>query len=269
MILFGLQLAIVATWALPSTPRTQLSLAAAVLSLVDSVVIGVLLYAEHMRSLSPSVLLGTYLGISAVLDLPQARSLFSQSVYRNTPLAGLFTATLTTKLGLLVLEEVPKRPLLVPKYKDAALESTSGPISRSLFLWLNGLFFRGFNRLIRVDDLGHLNNKFDSDLLGTQVGAEWKKCDKTKKHCLARATLSAFKVHFLAPIIPRIFLAGFSLAQPFLVNQVVNFIGKPTSSDSKDVAGGLIGATVLIYLGLAASILAKHGRVSNPTNCFE
>jgi ATP-binding cassette, subfamily C (CFTR/MRP), member 1 len=48
-------------------------------------------------------------------------------------------------------------------------------------------------------------------------------------------------------------LTGFSFAQPFLVNRIVDFVGRPWTELSGDTMGGLVGATAIIYIGLAVS----------------
>jgi ATP-binding cassette subfamily C (CFTR/MRP) protein 1 len=75
--------------------------------------------------------------------------------------------------------------------------------------------------------------------------------DKTGKYCLAHATYSAFQTTFWAAVIPRLCFTGFSFAQPFLINTIVDVVGASSPENSKGVVGGLIGATALVYLGLA------------------
>jgi ATP-binding cassette subfamily C (CFTR/MRP) protein 1 len=52
----------------------------------------------------------------------------------------------------------------------------------------------------------------------------------------------------LSVVIPRLLFVGFTFAQPFLLNTIVDAVGASQLTDS--TAGGLIGATVLIYLGI-------------------
>lgn len=52
-------------------------------------------------------------------------------------------------------------------------------------------------------------------------------------------------------MLPRILLIGFTFAQPFLVNSVVDFVGESKEERSGNIAGGLIGASILVYVGLA------------------
>lgn len=63
----------------------------------------------------------------------------------------------------------------------------------------------------------------------------------------------AYKSQFAAGIFPRLLFSGFSFAQPFLIQSVIRFVGTPTNEWSARVASGLIGATILIYVGLAIS----------------
>ncbi len=68
-----------------------------------------------------------------------------------------------------------------------------------------------------------------------------------------KCTFLTFKWQFVAGILPRILFIGFNFAQPFLINAVVDYVGEPEDERSDKIAGGLVGATVLVYVGLAIS----------------
>lgn len=246
-----------------------MSLAGSVLNLIGSFVIVILSYTEHRRSIRPSTLLVSYLALSILLDLAQTRTLFLRSPDSGS-IQALFTASLATKLALVCLEELQKRPLVTDKNKSLALEATSGPINRSVFWWLNQLFLKGFKSLLQVRDLGSIGNKFDSAKLLAKLDAVWQVSDRSGKHVLIKAAFSAFKVAFLAPVVPRLCLAGFGFAQPFLINRVVSFVGDSHGgTDQRNAggnAGGLIGATFLVYLGLAVSWLIPKPNEEMPLN---
>jgi hypothetical protein len=70
----------------------------------------------------------------------------------------------------------------------------------------------------------------------------------------------AYKWQFFAGIPPRLLHSGFNFAQPFLIQAIVVFVSMKETS--VQIAGGLIGATVLVYLGLAISG-AWHKYMSN------
>lgn len=255
--------ALVALWAFPGTSGTQVPVAGSVMDLIGPLAIAVLLYTEHRRCIRPSTLLVSYLALSILLDLAQTRTLFLR--YPDSGLIRAFlTASLATKLALLCLEEMQKRLLVTDKTKNLALEATSGPINRSVFWWLNQLFLKGFKGLLQVGDLGSIDSKFDSAKLLAKLDGAWKASDRRGKHVLITATPSAPKVAFLAPVIPRLFLAGFGFAQPFLINRVVSFVGDSDQRNAGGIAGGLIGATCLIYLGLAVSwVIPDEAMASN------
>ena len=254
VIFLTLQVALVAQWGMPSTSRTRVSLAAAVLALVGSFTIAILVYAEHRRSVKPSTLLVAYLATSLLLDVAQARSLFLWHLSGYAVLAGLFVTALGTKFALLILEEVPKRSVLTGNLKTTGLESTSGPINRSVFWWINELFAKGFRNVLKVGDLDAIDDSLASKRLLARLGPAWKKSDKSAKHSLLVSTWSSFQAAFLLPVLPRLCLAGFKFAQPFLVNRVISFVGESNNTESRGIAGGLIGATALVYIGLAVSL---------------
>ncbi|KAF6831810.1 ABC multidrug transporter [Colletotrichum musicola] len=252
-VFFCLQITLAALWALPSIPGPRTSVAEGALGPVEAVALAALSYVEHRRSIRPSALLGLYLVLGIVLDLAQARSLWLRD--GMAPVAGAFTASLVTKLVVLALEETPKRPLLLTAAgeKDLAVETTTGVVSRSLFWWLNSLFFQGFRLLIGLEDLGAIDPKFDSGRLLGMLDREWSKSKKNSSWSLIRSTFWAFRATFFAGVLPRVLFAGFTFAQPLLVHRVVSFVGSPRDEESRNVAAGLVGATACIYIGLAVS----------------
>jgi len=174
-VLCCLQLVALVLWALSISLRTRASIPAAALSLIDSGIIVALIYIEHRRSIGLSKLLSGYLFLTVLLELAQARTLFRRADMQS--IAGVFTASLLCKTILLFLEEVPKRSLLVPKFRDSAsLEKTSGPLNRTVFWWLNGLFRKGFGGLLSLRDLSIIHSKFASRPLQASLGKAWREC---------------------------------------------------------------------------------------------
>jgi ATP-binding cassette subfamily C (CFTR/MRP) protein 1 len=52
-------------------------------------------------------------------------------------------------------------------------------------------------------------------------------------------------------VIPRLCLIGFNFAQPFLITAALNLVSEPVNPSTRNEGYGLIGATALIYLGIA------------------
>ncbi|POR35875.1 ABC transporter, transmembrane domain, type 1 [Tolypocladium paradoxum] len=206
-------------WSLSPIYRTNLSLAAASLSCLNAICIATLLQAEHRRSFRPSTLLSVYLTITILFDTAKARSLFNRPGLQAN--ASLTVAVVILKFVILLLEEVSKRSLLHDKFQPSALgsEVTSGFWNRSLFLWLNSTLYIGFRRILRVEDLEPIGPRLGSRRLLNDFTSTWTK--------------------------------GFKFCQPFLLQSVVAAVGRQNLS--REVVGGLIGATVLVYLGMAVT----------------
>lgn len=96
---------------------------------------------------------------------------------------------------------------------------------------------------MRVSSSLHRNMQLYSHNLGP----------KKSSNALLKCTFKTYKWQFVAGILPRLLYSGFRFAQPFLINAVVDFVGEPEGEYSENVAAGLIGATVLVYVGLAIS----------------
>lgn len=75
--------------------------------------------------------------------------------------------------------------------------------------------------------------------------------DRQHRYSLLRASLRSYLIPFLSPILPRLCLTVFTFAQPFLINTTVAYIAE--SNPDANYGRGLIGAWVLVYLGIAVS----------------
>ena len=260
-IIFGLQAGLLCLWTLSASP-TDASIPSAALGVVDTTVLGILSWLEHSRSIGPSILVGAYLWLSLLLDFAQLRSLYLQHALLSniTPIAITFTIAKVALFILLFLEEIPKRKLLPGKPEDYAAETTSGPLNRSLFWWLNDLFLVGFKSELGPENLGEIDETFSSHALLTALKGKWEDFKgRDWKHPLFWATCSAFKTPILLPIIPRVLSSGFHFAQPFLIDRIITFVNRPDEECGEKIGLGLIAATALAYIGMAiAHNLYEH-----------
>ena len=161
----------IALWTTGSAPRTKTSIAEPAIAIVEAVAIAVLSYFEHVKSNRPSILLNSYLVLSIILDIALTRTFWIRE--RMDAIAAVFTVSLICKAALLIAEEIPKKSTADGKHFSR--ERSSGVISRSLFWWLNKLFYVAARDIITVDDLGTINEKFDSVPLLDTLEARWKK----------------------------------------------------------------------------------------------
>lgn len=83
--------------------------------------------------------------------------------------------------------------------------------------------------------------------------------DKHSSYALAKSALVTLLRPFLAVIVPRLLYTAFTFSQPLLLRRIVGFLGE--NDPSTNVRNGLIGATVLIYFGLAVRFVPPPTRV--------
>lgn len=181
-----------------------------------------------------------------LIDATEARSYFKRSF--NS--AGAITTTSAfVRLGLLILEEIPKLNLIIdPIIRDASGdEATSGFWSRTFYLFLGPMFRLGTRGTIQMEDLMKIGLEFDSMQLFTALSHHWKKENRAKRHSLVLACCAAWKGAFLAVFIPRLVQTGLMFSQPFIMQRIIAAV--EGGEDSSQMRGGLVGATVVSWVG--------------------
>lgn len=73
---------------------------------------------------------------------------------------------------------------------------------------------------------------------------------------LAGRTLLSLGRYLLLPVLPRLCLTGFTFAQPFLITALIQYLSDNTAS--KNNGYGLIGASFLVYGGIAVSTWSSY-----------
>jgi hypothetical protein len=175
VVLATLQLAALILWALPSAARTRVTLVAVALTLVSTLGLCLLSYAEHTRAVKPSSLINTYLLATLLFDITHARTLWLRAVdHVNHNIAYISTAAVVVKFVVLILEALDKRRSLRPEYQAYPPEATGSIYNRSFFWWLNPLFRQGFSRDLVVDDLFVLDKHLQASYCYPRFQAAWK-----------------------------------------------------------------------------------------------
>ncbi|KFG85665.1 ABC transporter [Metarhizium anisopliae] len=253
-VYIALQVVLLALWASSAAPSTKTTLATVSLTIAGFILFANLSYLEHTRSLRPSTLVTIYLGISILLDLARVRTLFfipgSQSV------AKVNLASFCVKLIIFALELTEKRRLLLPAWQDASPEAVGSVYNRVLFWWLNSLFMKGFRNLISINSLPALDTELLETANPTELVEKWNRVNASKKNALLWTFLLHYKWDLLAGVVPRLACIGFTFAQPFLLERVLDFTAEPVESSRKEFAYGLIGAYAIVYIGKAATFTA-------------
>lgn len=261
----------------PKAIHTRASIPAAVISLSAAIVVAPLSYLEHHRSVRPSTLLSSYLSLSIILDLPQVRTMYL--IPGGLRIAVVLSVALGVKSALLLLEERDKTHCLMKPYQTLPTEATSGILSRSLFLWMNGLFQRGYRKVMSFEDLGPIDDRLASSSLHQHLQEAWH--TQKRQHAplpLLRSLWIALRWPLLSPVPPRLCYCGFLFAQPFLIERATLYVSQRGDAAANiDVGYGLIGATACIYLGIAVRAIVPRSNLapklidilsSSPRHCL-
>ncbi|KAH9904926.1 P-loop containing nucleoside triphosphate hydrolase protein [Xylariomycetidae sp. FL2044] len=251
----ALDLALLCLVTARSTDNSELAIAAVVLPFLAAVCMIPLSFVDHGRSARPSVLLNVYLLITLLLDIAQTRTYWLASATElDLTYTRVFTASIALKVAILVLE-AQRKCVESSKGLTVSPEETSGIYSLGVYFWLNRLFLSGYRKSLQLEELHPL----ERDMAGNRLYERYEKhADYTKlrgtKFGLGKLLIRALLPQILMVIPPRLCWAAFQFCQPFLIDSVLSQLSSPVTGASSNIAWGLIGATALIYAGIAVSI---------------
>ncbi|KAK7416712.1 hypothetical protein QQX98_005038 [Neonectria punicea] len=151
---------------------------------------------------------------------------------------------------VLVLEAQHKN--LSQHWKDRhSPEETSGIFSLSTYSWLDRLFLSGFRSLLSIGDLYALDQTMSASCLQTKVNQrEIKGPTAPPLQKLSWRMFTTLAAPLLLPVIPRLAVIGFTFCQPFVMETILAYLQSPSE---QNYGYGLIGATVIVYTGMAIS----------------
>jgi hypothetical protein len=253
VIYLALELTLLVLASLSRFQASSTFLAASVLKLVAALTMITLSLADHNKSPRPSVLLGIYLSLTILPDAAQARTFFLSS--DDTPeitYSGVFCAALGLKFLVLLLEAKRKSQWLAWDKKDHSPEESSGIFSLGVFAWLNKMFLDGYRGVLTMNDLYPLDSALNGKALHRKFSAKMDYAKmKGDKYGLVKVLIRTLKGPLLVPIIPRLALLAFTLCQPLFIERILDYLSQPELDPN--VGYGFIGASVLIYSGIAIS----------------
>lgn len=173
MLLTALYLAQLAVTALPSTPKTRVSVAAAAMSFASSVLFTCVSDFEHRLSTRPSDFLAVFLFVTIVLDIIRLYSLYI--IDGTVVVAIILTTVEAVKFMILILESWSKRAALRQPYSNYPSEALAGTISLSTFWWLNHLMWLGYKHSLTLNMLSELDSKMSAKNTSQRFSAGWKR----------------------------------------------------------------------------------------------
>lgn len=200
------------------------------------------------------MLLELFLFGTLFLDACRARTLWLSSRHSNSDLhwASLGVVSVIFKAGLLLFEALGKSRWRKNKYSGSP-EEGSGLFNLSTYAWLNRLFYTGFTKVLSINDLYHLDDAMAVETMRMSEGMRLEKRStgaEAPGTWLIQQLMSVLAVPLLLPVVPRVAVIGFTFCQPFLIESVLAHLEDP---QREAIGFGLIGATALIYAGIALS----------------
>ncbi|KDN60706.1 hypothetical protein CSUB01_04114 [Colletotrichum sublineola] len=252
IVLALVQLDIVITVAFPASGKYhEIRLYSAIASFVACVGLGPLLFLEHNRSLKSSDLGIVYLLVSLACGLAESGEIVSEDATFAflTPRI----ANICVKALLLVIECRRKRTILRRPDGQFSPEEQANVLDRIFFWWINPILALGNRHVLTGESLPPMCQKLSSKPLRQQALRAWDQRGKPEgRSTLPKVLVRSMLPHFLAPIIPRLFLIAFRYAQPVLISTAIRFLSG-LSAQSADEGRLVILMAVVIYVGLAMS----------------
>lgn len=95
---------------------------------------------------------------------------------------------MAVKIVMYILESTEKRSILISDLDmdDLAKETTSSTLSRVSFFWLMSLFLKGYNHILKLEDLYALDPALHSKALHAPLSEAWAKGNTGTRHSLAK-----------------------------------------------------------------------------------
>jgi ATP-binding cassette subfamily C (CFTR/MRP) protein 1 len=238
--------------------RTSFVAPAGGLDIVATFVTIVLTHLEDERSIAPSTVLVLYYSASSLCFLPILRTTWL--LEDNVVCSLIWTFIWLLTLVILVLESSTKRSWTTQKDRDIRKEQLASFWGRSFFIHLLPFLWFGYSNTIGISDIPAVDKPLRSKEAYGQLLPNLRRYKGRFR--LLRAILSAFKWSLASAIVPRLSLTGLSFCQAFLMSATLRLVKDQKENIMPSYRGGIIGAYVLVYFGLAVSDCDKCSRMS-------
>ncbi|OAR02082.1 hypothetical protein LLEC1_05008, partial [Akanthomyces lecanii] len=234
---------------------TTTTIPAASIEVLAAACLAGIVYLEHRHAVRSSAFTAIYLLLSITFDTVKGRSLFLRPGL--VVLGNMAEATAGMKLLLLALQELSKRPLLIDDTlrQNSGLETTSGFVSRVLFLFLKPVFATGFRTELLMRHLSQLDPELSSEVLYRRMEPYWRRRQTNpSSNELLKASFKAWKGCVAGLVFSRLVVTAFNFSQPFVLRRVIDLVDKPTVelNDMKE-RGGVQAAATFMFIGIALS----------------
>ncbi|KAL5324171.1 hypothetical protein ACEPPN_008715 [Leptodophora sp. 'Broadleaf-Isolate-01'] len=229
---------------------TALDFAASLLLLVLSTL-------EHFKSVRPSILACAFIVLAFIYDVSRIPSLWSGSLHLDpgrlsSAFKALFTAVVPIEFIFLALESSRRRSWVIWDKVDHSPEETSSVLGLGVYAWLNPLLWRGYHESLTMKHLFALDGNISVDTIQEKsLTASSSDSTGTSSWQLILWLVKPLGRFLILPVLPRLFLLGFTFCQPFFIQRLLRFLSSP--EDNSLTASALISVAVFTYLGIAIS----------------
>ncbi len=209
---------------------------------------------EHSRNVRPSTLICLYLLATILFEVAQVRTLWLLQPF-SLVLDTIATVSLALRILVLAIEAQEKGQYLTSAYKKTSPECRSGILNRSVYWWINGLFFQGFRSDLSLQGLYTVDGNLTSKALTSDLQRRWSgdKKKHNKKYALLRHSFAGAQWTIIRAVIARAILIPLKYAQPFLFSDLIERVSAPDKPDQEGTKYGLLAAMLLVYTLLAAA----------------
>lgn len=253
-LLLVLKTASLAAWATSGDAATPSAVASSIVAFASAIFLIPLSQYEHNRTVRPSSLLCLYLLATTIFEITRVRTLWLLQPF-SLALATVATVSLAVRALLLAIEAQEKGVYLTSAYEKASPEYKSGILNRSIYWWINGLFFHGFRSDLSLQDLCNLDYNLASKPLTSDLQRRWNGDERkhSRKHALLRHAFASAKWSIIKAVIARAVLIPLKYAQPFLFSDLIEHVSESNNQDQEGSKYGLVGAVFLVYVLIAAT----------------
>uniref|UniRef100_A0A8H7K1N0 ABC transporter domain-containing protein n=1 Tax=Bionectria ochroleuca TaxID=29856 RepID=A0A8H7K1N0_BIOOC len=237
-----------------SSGPSKCSSAQSILNVISACQAVILSLCAHFKSRRPSTLLCSFLFVSLLTSVAKCQLLWMVATETRTMIiSALFTAS--TAMQMCFLGTNSKwRPDWLSWDTDAhSPEETSSIFSLGLYSWLNSLLWKGYRNVLSLDDLYPLDQAIAAGIPEKATNQILQSTKRQSNWAVLMWAAKPLARPLLLPIFPRICLIGFTFCQPFLINRLLEYLAQDGEESSEHDAAGLVGATILVYLGIAIS----------------
>ncbi|KAK6070647.1 ABC transporter [Seiridium cupressi] len=231
---------------------SSLFVASSTVQLTTGMFMIVLSYYEHSRSPRPSLLLNTYLAITLLFDIAEARTFWLASATKaETLYTSVLTAAIAVKATVLVLEMVHKR-VRWSSAESHSPEETSSIFELGVYSWLTSLFMDGYRSILQIENLYPLDDAMKGNTLNSRFQRHLDYIQlRQAKYGLGRVLCRTLAVQLLLPVFPRLLNVGFKFCQPLFIQRLLYYLSTDEVETFPEAAYGFIGASILIFTGIA------------------